>query len=311
MHSFRHISKAFQLYGPDRLVHVYGPTECTTFATYYPVRRIRADDTKVPIGLPIQNTRIYLINEGTLCEPGETGEICLAGAGLSSGYLGRPDISREPFVKWDVGEAREWLYRTGDYGHFLPDGNVIIQGRQDDQIKISGFRIELGELAHHLDCFPGVRHGFVAVRENVAGAKELWAFVCPNGDQCTSAAIREYLSACLPSYMIPAMICLCESLPLSPNGKVDRHALFSMHPCECNISQLGMDARKLCPHGGTSVRTEALPSVTRGRRFRAGGVSDGCGGAIDNQPPGACLEGHSIGSRVKELLLDRTRGQAH
>jgi non-ribosomal peptide synthetase component F len=228
-HSLKHITKALRLYGPERLVSVYGPTECTTFATYYPIRQVRQGETALPIGRPIQNTRLYLINDGALCAPGESGEICLAGPGLSPGYLGMSEVARERFIECDIAGVQERLYRTGDRGYFLPDGNVVFQGRQDDQVKINGFRIELGEIAYHLGHHPEIRQSYVTVSENAAGEKALLAFIVPGGERCTPAAVRDYLKERLPGYMIPANVYLCEALPLSATGKVDRRSLLSLH----------------------------------------------------------------------------------
>ncbi|MEV4441890.1 amino acid adenylation domain-containing protein [Streptomyces sp. NPDC049577] len=227
-HSLPHIARALRAYGPDRLVSVYGPTECTTFATYHPVRELRPEESSLPIGRPIQNTRAYVVGDGgRLCAPGETGEVLLAGPGLSPGYLGMPELTRDRFVEYEIDGGRERLYRTGDRAYLSVHGDLVFQGRQDDQVKINGFRVELGEVAHHLGLHPEVRQSYVTVAEHPAGGKELLAFVVPRGDGCTPESVRAHLRRCLPGYMVPAGIRLCGNLPLSATGKVDRRALLA------------------------------------------------------------------------------------
>ncbi|MEU1071797.1 MULTISPECIES: amino acid adenylation domain-containing protein [unclassified Streptomyces] len=227
LHSIPHVAAALRRYGPGRLVHVYGPTEATTFATYHPIDRLIPDSGLLPIGTPIQNTRLYVTDGTTLCEPGRTGEICLAGDGLSPGYLGMPELTAERFVDREIDGVRERLYRTGDHGTLLPDGSLVFQGREDDQVKINGFRIELGEVAHHLDRHPAVRRSHVAVSTE-RGERSLVAFVVADG-AVTSASLRHHLRTLLPAYLVPARIHLCEALPLTATGKVDGRALLAAH----------------------------------------------------------------------------------
>jgi amino acid adenylation domain-containing protein len=231
-HSLRHMRKALQIYGTDRVVSVYGPTESTTFATYYPVRSIAADETALPIGFPIQNTRVYVIHEDALCKAGETGEIYLAGPGLSPGYLRLPELNAERFLEREIDDRAERLYRTGDLGYLRADGAVVFQGRTDDQVKINGFRIELGEVAYHLNKHPEVQQSYVTVNDQT-GEKYLLAFVVPRSPDCRAETLRQDLAAFLPSYLVPARIHMCERLPLSPTGKVDRRYLLStLQPLE-------------------------------------------------------------------------------
>lgn len=226
-HSLRHMRKALQIYGPDRIVSVYGPTESTTFATYYPVRHIAADEAALPIGFPIQNTRVYVIHQEALCKAGERGEIYLAGPGLSPGYLGLPELNAERFLERDIDNRVERLYRTGDLGYLRADGAVVFQGRTDDQVKINGFRIELGEVAYHLNQHPEVRQSYVTVNDQTA-ERYLLAFVVPRSPDCRAETLRQDLAASLPNYLVPARIQLCGRLPLAPTGKVDRQHLLSM-----------------------------------------------------------------------------------
>jgi amino acid adenylation domain-containing protein len=228
--SIKHVRRALDRYGPDRLVNAYGPTECTTFATYYPIKTVSPDDTALPIGRPIQNTRVYVVDGDRLCAPGETGEIMLAGPGLSPGYLGLNDATSDRFGEYDIDGKVERLYRTGDRAYLRLDGELVFQGRLDSQVKINGYRIELGEVSHHLDLHPLVRQSYVTVAENAAGERSLVAFIVPEDGSCTQAAIRDFLGARLPAYMVPAAVNLRHSLPLSATGKVDRGALLSEQP---------------------------------------------------------------------------------
>ncbi|MEV6548983.1 amino acid adenylation domain-containing protein [Streptomyces sp. NPDC051597] len=227
LHSIPHVAAALRRYGPGRLVHVYGPTEATTFATYHRIDRLIPDSGLLPIGTPIQNTRLYVTDGTTLCEPGRTGEICLAGDGLSPGYLGMPELTAERFVDREIDGVGERLYRTGDHGTLLPDGSLVFQGREDDQVKINGFRIELGEVAHHLDRHPAVRRSHVTVSTE-RGERSLVAFVVAD-PSVTSASLRHHLRTLLPAYLVPARIHLCEALPLTATGKVDGRALLAAH----------------------------------------------------------------------------------
>ncbi|MEU3644014.1 amino acid adenylation domain-containing protein [Lentzea sp. NPDC034063] len=223
-HSLPHIEKALAHYGTGRLVSVYGPTECTTFATYYPLTGPQPADRPLPIGRPIQNTRVHVVRDGRLCEPGETGELCLSGPGLSPGYAGMPEATARRFVDYVVDGVPERLYHTGDLVYLQTDGVLVFQGRDDDQVKINGHRIELGEVRHVLAGHPEVRQAFVTVHVTGTGERVLMAFVVSDG---TSETLRNHLAHRLPPYMIPAVIEIRESLPLSTHGKVDRQALLS------------------------------------------------------------------------------------
>lgn len=225
-YSDRHIAAALERYGRGRVVHVYGPTECTTFATCYPVHRMPDQPGELPIGRPIQNTRLYLVSGSSLCPPGELGEIMLAGPGLSPGYLGADEAGAAAFAEYDIDGVTERVYRTGDYGYLLGSGDLVFAGRRDDQLKINGFRVRLAELAQVLDRHPGVRQSYLTPIGDRLGERVLAAFVVPLDGQLTAAALRGYLRARLPGYMIPSLICCCEQLPLTANGKVDRQALL-------------------------------------------------------------------------------------
>lgn len=226
--SLPHMSGAVRAYGPGRVVHLYGPTECTCIATSYSVDTVPSAGEPLPIGRPIQNTRVYILADdaGVLCGPGETGEICLAGDGLAAGYLGLPELTREHFVHRSIDGVPERLYRTGDRGYLLPSGDVVFEGRRDDQVKVNGYRIELGEITHHLNDLPAVKQSYVTVRDDHDG-KSLVAFVVPADSSTTPENLHEHLAARLPRYMVPTWIHFCDSFPLTPNGKVDGRALLT------------------------------------------------------------------------------------
>lgn len=232
-HSLRAMDLALGRYGPGRVTHVYGPTECTTFATHHHVHSLPPDGRPVPIGRPIQNTRAYVVADDRLCGPGEVGELLLAGPGLSAGYVGMPEATAARFIEIEVGGVRERVYRTGDLVRTDGDGDVVFVGRMDDQVKINGFRVEPSEVAHHLERHPGVRQSVVCAVDGALGQRVLVAFVVVNsgvdGNACTPEALRAHLAGVLPAYLVPGEIHLCESLPLSETNKVDRRALVALH----------------------------------------------------------------------------------
>ncbi|MEH2195513.1 MAG: amino acid adenylation domain-containing protein [Nostoc sp.] len=215
---------------PKRLLHVYGPTENTTFSSWYLVQEVPEGATNLPIGQPIANTQIYILDRYLQPVPiGVPGELCISGDGLARGYLNRPDLTEEKFILNPFAEAQltssKKLYKTGDLARYLPDGNIEFIGRIDNQVKIRGFRIELAEIEVVLTQNPQVRDAVVIAREDKPGIKSLAAYVIPEGKQATSNELRLFLKQKLPDYMIPASFTVLEALPITPNGKVDRRAL--------------------------------------------------------------------------------------
>ncbi|HET7460299.1 MAG TPA: amino acid adenylation domain-containing protein, partial [Longimicrobium sp.] len=212
--------------GPVRLIHCYGPTETTTFAITGLVDRVDAEARTLPLGRPIGNTRVYLLDAaGEPVPVGVTGELHVGGAGVARGYLGRPALTAERFVP-DPFAARPGarLYRTGDLGRWLPDGTIEFVGRNDFQVKVRGFRVEPGEIEARLLEHPAVREAVVLAREDAPGDKRLVAYVV-GGEAAGAEALRAHLAAALPEYMVPAAYVRLEEWPLTPNGKVDRRAL--------------------------------------------------------------------------------------
>ncbi len=204
----------------DLLVrNLYGPTETTTYST---VARIDWDDTTIPIGKPIQNTQVYVLDRwGGLVPVGVAGELYIGGAGVARGYLRRPELTRERFLENRFGKGR--MYRTGDLVVWRSDGNLEFLGRRDDQVKIRGYRIELGEIEACLLEQAGVKEAAVIARAEATGQKRLVAYVVGQG--LDIEAIKGELRKRLPEYMVPAAWVKLESLPLTPNGKLDRRSL--------------------------------------------------------------------------------------
>ena len=215
----------------------YGPTEATVGVLTYPINAETSPITSlrgetVPIGRPIANTQIYLLDSYLQPTPiGVPGELYIGGAGLARGYLNRPDLTNQkfianPFVKPVVIASGQRLYKTGDLARYLPDGNIEFLGRIDHQVKIHGFRIELGEIEATLRQHPAVRETVVLAREDQPGNQRLVAYVVPEKQSAlTTSELRELLQEKLPEYMAPSAFVRLQELPLTPNGKLDRQAL--------------------------------------------------------------------------------------
>ncbi len=213
---------------PEHLLHVYGPTENTTFTTWHPVKHISEEATTIPIGRPIANTQVYILDNQQQPVPiGVPGELYIGGDGLARGYLNRPSLTNEYFVPHPFSDQPGTrLYRTGDLGRYLPDGSIEFIGRIDHQVKIRGFRIELEEIEAVLNQHPAVQQSIVIVREDTPGDKDLVGYVVAHAGQSLMASkLRSFVSDKLPNFMVPSTILLLEALPLTSNGKVDRDAL--------------------------------------------------------------------------------------
>ncbi|AFY82809.1 non-ribosomal peptide synthetase [Oscillatoria acuminata] len=215
---------------PNRLLlNLYGSSEVSADVTCYASHPGEIIPDKVSIGRPIANTQIYILDEAFQPVPiGVRGEIYVGGEGLARGYLNRTELTAERFIKMPGNDSPGVrLYKTGDLGRYLPDGNIQYLGRQDNQVKIRGFRIELAEVEAALRTHPEIQNAVVIVREDEPGNQRLVAYlVCrETGRNLSSNAWREFLLNKLPEYMVPTAFVPLEVLPLNPNGKVDRHAL--------------------------------------------------------------------------------------
>ena len=207
------------------LWNMYGPTETTVWSTIHQVESITG---AIPIGRPIDNTKTFLLDQyDNPVPPGLIGELCIGGAGISHGYLHRPDLTREKFIDNPIKEeSGSKIFRTGDLARYKEDGTLECLGRTDHQIKLRGFRIELGEIESLIEKIDGVNQSVVITREDVPGDKRLIAYIVAS-DAATksSSQIIANLKNHLPDYMLPNTCMFLDAIPLTPNGKIDRNAL--------------------------------------------------------------------------------------
>ncbi|MCA2577054.1 MAG: amino acid adenylation domain-containing protein, partial [Microcystis sp. M41BS1] len=233
----------FQRHGDQcpQLVNMYGITETTVHVTYRPLSMTDLDSTASVIGRPIPDLKVYLLDQHLQLVPvGVPGEMYVGGAGVTKGYLNRPELTTErfissPFEKDEVipptplnkgGNEPSKLYKTGDLARYLPKGELEYLGRIDNQVKIRGFRIELGEIEALLASHPQIWETVVIVRDDTTGDKRLVAYIVPQSEKTiTINEIRQFLKAKLPGYMIPNAFVILDTLPLTANGKIDRRAL--------------------------------------------------------------------------------------
>ncbi|NES65552.1 MAG: amino acid adenylation domain-containing protein, partial [Okeania sp. SIO2D1] len=262
--SVTHVQKLLEKLPECQLINGYGPTENTTFTCCFPVKADSNLEKSVPIGKPISNTQVYILHSNLQPVPiGVPGELHIGGDGLAIGYHNRPELTEQKFIPnpFDNSKAqsavlgspqveqlckrvkiqKSKLYKTGDLARYLPDGNIEYLGRIDNQVKIRGFRIELGEIEAVLAQHSNVREVVVIAREDIPGDKQLVAYLIINDAKTTINDLRSFLKTKLPEYMIPAAFVFLESMPLTPNGKVNRRALpipdaSSLVPESCFIA---------------------------------------------------------------------------
>jgi acyl-coenzyme A synthetase/AMP-(fatty) acid ligase len=206
--------------------NLYGPTEASIDVTAWPCR-LTDDEATVPIGRPLANTQIHIV-DGALnaCPVGVPGELCIAGVNVGRGYHARPDLTADRFVPDPFGPPGSRMYRTGDLARWLPGGEIVYLGRLDTQVKIRGFRIELGEIEARLAEHPAIREAAVVARTEADGATRLVAYgVSEEATPPSTTELHRFVRLTLPDYMLPGAFVWLPALPLSPNGKLDRKAL--------------------------------------------------------------------------------------
>ena len=233
------------------LYNGYGPTEASVGITMWRCER-GGERTVVPIGRPIANSQVYLLDEHLQPVPvGVPGGLCIGGVGLARGYMNRPDLTGERFIPDPFSrEPGGRLYRTGDMASFLPDGNIEFLGRIDHQVKVRGFRIELGEIEATLTRHPEVAETVVLAREDIPGDRRLVAYVVPERYPAPAAnEFRRFLHEKLPDYMVPAAFVMLEGMPLTMNGKVDRRALPAP-----SLTRSGEEENYIAPRTSTEGR---------------------------------------------------------
>lgn len=218
-----HVKLFYKLFTEEmkaKLVNLYGPTEAAIDVTYFNCERTTE---YVPIGKPIHNIQIYILDEMKQIMPvGVSGELCITGVGLARGYLNNIELTEEKFIENPFGTGR--LYCTGDVAKWMPDGNIAYLGRMDEQVKIRGFRIELNEIASVINSIPNVRTCAVVVK-TMGASKQLGAYIVSENGVLDINEIREIIEEKLPDYMVPAGIMQIDEIPLTQNGKVNRKAL--------------------------------------------------------------------------------------
>lgn len=220
-----HVKKLLEELPKCQLINGYGPTENTTFTCCFSINNVDQISHSVPIGYPISNTQVYILNNYLQPVPiGVQGELYTSGDGLSRGYINQPKLTADKFIPNPYGKGR--LYKTGDLARYLPDGSIEFIGRIDNQVKIRGFRIELGEIETVLSSYSQVKETIVTVKTNENGDKSLNAYIIPNTkQQPTIPELQDYLKNKLPIYMIPNNIIFLDKFPLTVNGKIDRKKL--------------------------------------------------------------------------------------
>jgi tyrocidine synthetase-3 len=234
VHQVKSFNRLLYTGNKSRLINLYGPTEATVDVSFFNCDLSdRQTPERIPIGKPIDNIQLAILDRYLKLQPkGLTGELCIAGAGLARGYLNRPELTAERFCL-DLYRAYKSyktyipgrLYKTGDLARWLPDGNIEYLGRMDFQVKVRGFRIELGEIENQLLKKPGIKEAVVIARPDRQGDQYLCAYITVTNTTVDVEGLRQYLAAFMPDYMIPSYFVEIETIPLTPNGKVDRKSL--------------------------------------------------------------------------------------
>ncbi len=233
------IERFFAQLNLDNVLHnCYGPTEASIDTTFWTCQH-GTNYAIAPIGRPITNAEIHILDENLQPVPvGESGELHIGGIGLARGYLNRPELTVDKFILDPFSSEREArLYKTGDLARYLSDGNIEFLGRIDHQVKIRGFRIELGEIEAVLSQHPELTQTLVIAREDVPGDNQLVAYIVASADQNPrQSELRRFLETRLPEYMVPSFFVFLDTLPLNPNGKIDRRALPAPDTSDIRLS---------------------------------------------------------------------------
>jgi acyl-coenzyme A synthetase/AMP-(fatty) acid ligase/acyl carrier protein len=222
--SVPHIKNIRAAYPDLKLVNGYGPTENTTFSLTYPITEINGDGI-IPIGKPLNNRKAYILGPARQLNPvGVFGEVWLGGDGVSRGYLNQPELTGQKFVKDPFTASNTLMYKTGDIGRWLADGNIEYRGRVDDQVKIRGYRVEPGEIESVLLQSGLVSQAVVLARPDKSGVNRLTGYFVAD-TACEKQNLQDYLHSQMPDYMVPRLWVQMESFPLTANGKVNKRAL--------------------------------------------------------------------------------------
>ncbi|MGH1540699.1 MAG: amino acid adenylation domain-containing protein [Arenicella sp.] len=254
----RHVNAVRKACPKLQLIHVYGPTENTTFSTYYPVTQDYVDN--IPIGRPISNSSAYIVDSGGRLAPiGVPGELWTGGGGVAQGYLNRPELTSQRFQPNPFGD--DIIYRTGDRAVWDVEGNITFVGRIDGQVKVRGFRVELGEIEHRLRTHTAIRDAAVIARRNAVNTTELIAYYLCRSDVNVSD-LRNHLALTLPAFMIPAFMVEVDDLVLNSSGKIDRGQLLNRPVTSPVTENIGETSEPL------SKETEQNEAV-QGERERA------------------------------------------
>lgn len=226
----RHLPYFFANNKSTRLINCYGPTESTSYATFFEIPRNWSNEWDIPIGKPIANTTAYVLDNNLQLLPiGAVGELCLGGDGLAIGYHNNPDLTNSRFVDVVLDKKNiVRMYRTGDVVRILPDGNIEYFGRNDFQVKIKGQRIELGEIETKLNEYSGIKQAIVLVKNNLDIDERYLVAYYVASNKLAEEKIREYLAKQLPRYMLPNFFIYLKKMPLTPNGKINRKALSDL-----------------------------------------------------------------------------------
>jgi amino acid adenylation domain-containing protein len=254
------VKKILAMKKAGKLMNGYGPTENTTFTCCYPMTSPEQIPDTVPIGRPISNTKIYILDRNLEPVPiGIPGELHIGGAGLAHGYLNAPELNREKFIlnSFENGSESK-LYKSGDLARYLPDGNIEFLGRIDNQVKIRGFRVEPGEIEFVLSAHPSVRECSVIVREDIPQDKRLVAYVVRSGKDLGPKELKTFSGDRLPDYMVPSAIVFLDELPLTPNGKVDRNALPLPQDLRPDLEQAFIGPRNETEEAVAEIWTKVL-----------------------------------------------------